>query len=483
MSKMTFSRRSVLMQLASIPITLSFVRSLGAQTTGGGAGGANKRLVIFMQNNGTKRCNFWPAPPAGGAATYPITNTPILSTLFTQADGKTDNGLKAKTNVIRGLQVTNSVSTNGNQHDIGFARMFTGAQLMPTPDGAPWGGAPSIDQVLAKEWNVQSLTTAVYSSEVEDHPKKGFDHRASFSYVAPQKLNAPVIDPLTAYLNTFPQTGNSNALQRLALRKSVLDSVSGDLQELAGRLGPDDGRKLDFHLTAVRDAETRLSNLLNNHGSCPFPVAAPRDFRSLPPGLANNELDIETYVPDMLDAMVTLMGAALKCGLTRVASLQMGYGGGKWRWAWRNININHHDDIAHHDTFDDVGTPGAQQTTTAQVTAINQYYASLVGKLAMDLEASPDGTGHGTVLDNTLIVWASEMGRGDHQLTDIPVVMVGLVGNGISKGGRVLDVAAAHGGQQQPHNILGYHALNALGHTTAGFGDIVDMSPYAIPGF
>jgi hypothetical protein len=87
------------------------------------------------------------------------------------------------------------------------------------------------------------------------------------------------------------------------------------------------------------------------------------------------------------------------------------------------------------------------------------------------------------VLDNTLIVWSNEMGRGDHQLNDIPAVLVGLVGNGVSKGNRVLDVAAANGGQQQPHNILGYHMLNALGHATPGFGDIPDMSPYAIAGF
>ena len=75
------------------------------------------------------------------------------------------------------------------------------------------------------------------------------------------------------------------------------------------------------------------------------------------------------------------------------------------------------------------------------------------------------------------------MGRGDHSLDDIPAVLIGLVGHGVSKGGRLLDVASARGGKQQPHNILGYHVLNALGHTTAGFGDIADMSPYAIAGF
>src|SRR4051812_42651804 len=220
----SFSRRALLMHLASIPITVSLARTLKAQTSGAAA---PKRLVIFMQNNGTKRCNFWPVRPNATAAVYPVTNTPILNTLFTN-DGKTDNGLKAKTNLIRGLHVSNEVGGAGTQHDIGFARMFTGAQLMSTPDGAPWGGAASVDQIVANDWKVRSLTTAVYSSEVENHPKKGFDHRASFSYVGPQKLTLPQLDPLSVYTNTFPQTGDSAAASdRLRRRKSVLDSVSG----------------------------------------------------------------------------------------------------------------------------------------------------------------------------------------------------------------------------------------------------------------
>ena len=80
-------------------------------------------------------------------------------------------------------------------------------------------------------------------------------------------------------------------------------------------------------------------------------------------------------------------------------------------------------------------------------------------------------------------MWANEFGRGDHSLYDLPAVLIGLVGQGIRSGGNVYDVAAGHGGTQQPFNVLGYHMLNALGHATPGWGDIADMSPYAIPGF
>jgi hypothetical protein len=456
------------MQLAAISVTLPLARALRADPVA-----APKRLVVFMQNNGTKRCNFWPAP-ATRTAEYPLTDTPILSSLFTN-DGKTDNGLRAKTNVIRGLSVANDVANAGNEHDAGFARMFTGAKLMPTANGAPWGGAASVDQILAKDWDVQSLTTAVYASSIESHPH--FDHRASFSYVAPQTLNLPIIDPLTAYVNTFPQNTPS-ARARILTRRSVLDAVHGDLNEVAQRLGSDDRQKLDFHLTSVRQAERTLSDLAANHGACA--LDAPRDFKGIAPDLAWSEINVETYVPDMLSAMVTLVGAALKCGLTRVGSVQLGYGGGRWKWAWRDINLNHHDEIAHRDRRDDPGSNDDEIATTHRVTVINQFYADLVRRLAVDLDSAPEGAG--TMLDNTLVVWANEFGRGDHQLTDIPAVLIGLVGNGIARGGLVRDVAAARGGNQQPHNILGYHILNALGHPTKGFGDIDDMGPFAIAG-
>ena len=63
--RLRFSRRALLQQLASIPITLSLARTLARRPAGGAA---PKRLVIFMQNNGTKRGNFWPAPPTAGGA-------------------------------------------------------------------------------------------------------------------------------------------------------------------------------------------------------------------------------------------------------------------------------------------------------------------------------------------------------------------------------------------------------------------------------
>src|SRR5579859_74665 len=189
---LVFSRRSVLAQLAAIPITAGFARNLLAQSADVAP---EKNLVLFMQNNGTKRGAFWPPmptpPPATWPGSYPIpatslTTLPILNTLFT-SDGATDNGLKAKTNLLAGLEVTVQVAggpmfLGATPNLVGFARMFTGAPLISGAGGALYGGAISIDQMLANYWNRRSLTTAVVASQVEDHPRAGYPALASFSY-------------------------------------------------------------------------------------------------------------------------------------------------------------------------------------------------------------------------------------------------------------------------------------------------------------
>jgi hypothetical protein len=472
-----FSRRAVLRQLASIPITLPLARTLYAQMNPATAG-AKKNLVLFQCNNGTKRGNFW---PTGTGSVYPVTNTPVLNSLFT-SDGKAaDNGLKAKTNLFRGLTVFPKGSSGGNAHDNGGAQMFTGVPLVPGAGGAPYGGAKSVDQVLADKWGVRTYTTGVYASQVQNGPKPGFNHRISFSYDGPAMTHTPFINPLEGYTGMIAPFaamagGNSAAnaaalAQMLMKKKSILDAVSGDLSDLQMRLGPDDANKLDSHLSSIRDAEKQLQMAMSGGGNCS--AMAPMDYAALG-GTATSPS--EAHVPDMVNAHMSLMAAALKCGLTRIASLQFGYIGGKWAFGWLGINLNHHDSIAHRDGSD----TGTDQVSN-WVTQINQWYASNIQKFAVDLASAPDPSGHGTVLDNTLIIWTNELGRGDHQLSDIPVVFIGLVGNGISAGGRVLDVRGAGGGAQQTHNIFVFHALKALDIPCTGWGDTPTLS--VIPGF
>ena len=102
---------------------------------------------------------------------------------------------------------------------------------------------------------------------------------------------------------------------------------------------------------------------------------------------------------------------------------------------------------------------------------MNQWYAGCVARLALALDAIPEGTG--TMLDNTLIVWGNEPGRGDHNQENIPIVMIGKAGGALPRGGRVLDSG------RQVFNRLGCSILNAMGLPAAGFGDAPTCGPFA----
>jgi len=447
MARVSFARRRLLQTLALIPATLPFARALKADAVA-----PPKRLLLLMQNNGTQQANFWPDQSL---------SSPILDHLFLDPKTKQDNGLRAKTNLIKQVYVPNDANgTTGNQHDMGFARMFTGEKLL-SRGGQPWGGGISVDQILAKQRSIDSLALAVVASQYEPSPKPGFAHRESFTYLGPGTLKHPRKDPLDAFRYLFPAGDQPDAARRLALRQSVLDAVTGNLAEVSARLGPSERAKLDYHLTAIRDVERHISAAAV---ACPSRPGAPPDYLALDP---NAELNQEAYIPQMVDNMVDLAAAALTCNLTSIVTLQLGYCGAKWGFGWQGINMECHGDVAHYDTSD----AGSDPINTQRVVLMNQYYAACVARLATTLDAVPEGDG--TVLDNTLLVWANEQGRGDHSQENVPIVLIGKAAGALPRGGRVVDAG------RQVFNRLGCTILNLMDSPAAGFGDAPDCGVFA----
>jgi hypothetical protein len=101
---------------------------------------------------------------------------------------------------------------------------------------------------------------------------------------------------------------------------------------------------------------------------------------------------------------------------------------------------------------------------------MNHYYASQVARMAQALEAVPEGDG--TVLDNTLIAWSNEQGRGDHSQRNIPVVLIGKAAGAIRQGGQLINQG------DQVFNRLGCTILNAMGEPVDGFGDATSCGPF-----
>ena len=99
-----------------------------------------------------------------------------------------------------------------------------------------------------------------------------------------------------------------------------------------------------------------------------------------------------------------------------------------------------------------------------KLTKINKWYAEQMAYLAQRLAETPEPGGGGSLLDNTVIVWTNELGKGNsHTLDNIPFV---LVGNGLDfTMGRSLKFGSV------PHNRLLMSLAHGFRHHIERFGN------------
>ena len=430
---------------------------LGHPLRGDPRPGPLPRLVLVMQNNGTQQKNYWPA------STGPFTS-PILEPLLR------DPVIAQKCRFVKGVSVPIDVNgTDGNEHDIGFARMFTGAKLLSV-GGHPFGGARSVDQTVARAFRDDSLALAVLASSVEPFPKVGFDHRRSFSYVAPGVQNLPFVDMVQAYERLFapPLALGSDVRARLLTKKSALDASLGDLARLRGRIPESEREKLDRHAESIRDVERGLTRDLEGRAkvgaTSVYRPEKPTNFASDPAALITHE----GAIPELVATAMDLTVAAIASSASRVCTVQLGYGGGKWKFGWEGYDVDLHGEVAHRDT----GDAGSTAQNTAHLVKANRWYATQIARLVSKLDAIPENDGT-TALDHTLVVWANEFGRGDHSLENVPIALIGGGAlTGLGRGGRTIDVGV------QPFQRLGCTILRAMGIHARGFGDLPECGPF-----
>jgi hypothetical protein len=152
-----------------------------------------------------------------------------------------------------------------------------------------------------------------------------------------------------------------------------------------------------------------------------------------------------------------LAAAALACDQTRILTLQWSYAESEHLFQFLGFTGNHH--VISHDF--------AQSGTNFQAyNAIQTWYAEQLAYFLGKLDSYQEGGG--TLLDNTLLLWATEIGEStQHDLTMMPYVLAGSAGGAISAG-RLLDFSQ----NLRDNNQMLISMAHALGATDlTEFGD------------
>jgi len=392
---------------------------------------------VFFTPNGTRTSLFW---PTGTETSFQ------LNTLTAPLEA-----YKSRLTFLKGIRLNDSLQngalggTLGSEHARGTGGMLTARPLNSGTEfvsfgntTSGWGSGQSIDQYLAETVGAQntfkSLQLGVHVRDTEV--------RARISYRASNQPNPPREDPQDVF-NTLFGGGGSDRL--LAQRKSVFDLTSAETQRIMGLVGADDRLKLEAHLTSMREVEQRLTAPSAGSTGCAAPTMQAVDL--------TNDDQYEAAGRLQMD----LAAAALACDLTRIITLQWSYAESEHLFQFLNINGNHHN-ISH--DFSSSGT-GYDNYNTIQT-----WYADQLRYFLEKLDSYPEDGG--TLLDNTLVLWATEIGEStQHALTTMPYVLAGGAGGKI-RPGRLID----YGNNQQDNNQMLISIAHAMGaEQLTEFGD------------
>jgi hypothetical protein len=385
-----------------------------------------RRLLLVFSPHGVIPADYW---PTGTESNFTFPAGGILEPLAPH---------KQDLIILKG--VTRKVAGKAGLHEVAGANLWTGNTTIGED-----AGAASIDQIVAKglpkTTDFASLQFGVqcpYKADGEVTRPAGSPNDSG-CYAGPRQRIYAEIDPYAVFDRLFaagikPATGDTAAFDRIrAEKKSILDYVTEEITELQGRLGKEDGIKINAHLDATRDIERRLQMPAKTCGG----VTRPDGMLDL--GKGDN-------LPTLIPIMNKLLVASFACDRARVASMMYTRAFSFHKYPWLGITEGHHA-LSH-------------KAGDRKIGAVTRWYMGHVKDLIEAFKAVPEGSG--TLFDSMLLVWGSEVFTGwDHNSSPSPVFFAGKAGGAIPRTGRFLDF-----GGQNDHNQLLLTIAHAMGQTS-----------------
>jgi len=360
---------------------------------------------------------------------------------------------------------------NGETHCMTAANRLTGELA----------GGESIDQLIARSLNADGPVTRLPSLEVRASAwNNGSGGGPLYSDAGVQ---VPVLyEPPDVYARAFPAgTSDPEAAARAARRRELVAGfVTSEHEELIRRLPTLDAEKVRQHMDTRATLEARLG--------------LGTDRASLMPGMeiiaSWDSVDFGYNVPPSgkdaiwqatCDLNSELVAAALHADVTRVATILMHDAPGH---SFGYTNGNHGSENPHDLTHKVNDDRTSQSSDSDARSTIRRQHLATMEKLRgfldmLESRIEPDGT---TLLDNTLVVYVSQIANGSHSLERLPWFTVGGLQETLRTGrylrfDRAEDPERSWRTDGRPHNDFFLSIAQAMDVPTASFGNDAATGP------
>ncbi|HYF33912.1 MAG TPA: DUF1552 domain-containing protein [Prosthecobacter sp.] len=301
--------------------------------------------------------------------------------------------------------VVSGVDSVGKGHVQLTAAFLTGTELDHGRNGV------SLDQHIARQIgggtrfpSIQLGTEPPRQGAAGDDP---ISLANTVSWSSPTTRISPEINPRAAFDRLFRDPASPEARREAINRKSVVDLVLEDAKALQRRAGGRDRQKIDEYLDGVRSVEVQLDRALNP----PEPEWTPL----APPQMNRPAEGIPKRRDEHMRLMIDILVLALQTDTTRVGTFMTAHGFSRQNFTFLDGVTNDHHGMSHHKR---------QPQLVAEYTTVSRWYAQQVAYFLGKMRAVDEG--QGTLLDNSIVLYGSEMKDGNgHIKTDLPLVLAG----------------------------------------------------------
>lgn len=438
------TRRHVL-RAAGVALALPWLESLNAPLGHAADAAAPKRFIPVYFPNGASVL-WWRTTGSGSGSSWQL--SPLLSAF---------EPFKKKMQLIRQLgnfswrsdllTMSPAWNTSRERNDFcGVCKMPSGAYIVPSHSRDPSALLNCIDGDTYRESKGQNKATSSMNGETVDQliarsvttktplasmqlglldGVGGLDERHSamsrnMSWSKEGTALGKDLDPKRIFDKLVASGAGASAMdpaavaeaaRRRALDSSALDGLVDSATGLQQRLGKSDRERLDQFLTGVRELEEKVKRVPTDStgGASCKPI-------TLPANMSGSDARAKV--------MNDLIVMALECDVTRVVSYMLDNSRSDLVYSW----------VPRRDWEKDGATVGGTCTAyhesqhhtgiSPDFASITRWHIEVMADLLKKMDAVQDAAG-GTLLDNSLVMFASDMHHGDHASFDLPMALFG----------------------------------------------------------